>query len=196
MRTTRLLYHMARADLLERLRRYSFLITLGLVVFLGYQVNTGNAAIYLDQYRGIFNSAWVGSMLTVVSTFFLGWFGFYLVKGSIARDYKTGVGQIIAMTPIHRVEYMLGKWLSSLTVLMLMMAILAGAGLLMQLFQREDPRIDLILRPYPSGGQGKSSDRLHPFRKRQFPICQLNQLAYTNKDRQAPFLRSNQASIS
>ena len=104
---------MARADLFERLRRYSFLITLGLVVFLGYQVNIGNAARYLDQYRGTFISAWVGSMLTVVGTFFLGWFGFYLVKGSITRDYKTGVGQIIATTPIHRVEYMLGKWLST-----------------------------------------------------------------------------------
>ena len=150
MRTIRLLYHMARADLFERLRRYSFLITLGLVVFLGYQVNIGNAALYLNQYRGIFNSAWVGSMLTVVGTFFLGWFGFYLVKGSITRDYETGVGQIIATTPIHRAQYMLGKWLSNLTVLMLMMSLLAGAGMIMQLFQREDPHLDLwaLLSPF------------------------------------------------
>jgi hypothetical protein len=104
----------------------------------------------LDEYRGVFNSAWVGSMLTLVATFFLGWFGFYLVKGSIARDYETGVGQIIATTPLARPHYMLGKWLSNLAVLVVMLAILAGAGVVMQLIQREDPRIDLwaLLSPF------------------------------------------------
>lgn len=140
----RILYHMARADFLERARRDSFLVVVGLVVFLGYQVNTGVVALYLDQYRGVFNSAWVGSMMTVVGTFFLGWFGFYLVKGSIARDYDTGVGQIVATTPLTRPQYVLGKWLSNLAVLAAMLAILAGAGLVLQVIQREDARLDLL----------------------------------------------------
>jgi hypothetical protein len=134
---------MARADFYERTRRYSFLIMLALVVYLGYQVNTGVVALYLDDYRGVFNSAWVGSMLTLVGTFFIGWFGFYMVKGSIARDYDTGVGQIIATTPLRRPHYLLGKWLSNLAVLVVMLGILAGAGVILQLIQREDPTIDL-----------------------------------------------------
>lgn len=150
MNVWRILYHMARADFYERVRRYSFLIMLGLVVYLGYQVNTGVLALYLDEYRGVFNSAWVGSMLTLVGTFFIGWFGFYLVKGSIARDYETGVGQIIATTPLTRPQYMLGKWLSNLAVLVVMLGILAGAGVVLQLIQREDPRLDLwaLLSPF------------------------------------------------
>ncbi|HRJ74604.1 MAG TPA: hypothetical protein PLX90_01330, partial [Anaerolineales bacterium] len=83
MNTTRVIYHLARADFLERVRRYSFLIMLGLVAFLGYQTAVGNITMRLDQYRGEFNSAWVGSMMSLISSFFLGWFGFYLVKGSV-----------------------------------------------------------------------------------------------------------------
>ncbi|MBU0669173.1 MAG: TonB-dependent receptor plug domain-containing protein, partial [Alphaproteobacteria bacterium] len=45
------------------------------------------------QYRGEFNSAWVGAMMSLNATFFIGWFGFFLVKGSVARDRETGVGQ-------------------------------------------------------------------------------------------------------
>ena len=36
MNQARVIYHLARADFLERVRRYSFLVMLGLVVSLGY----------------------------------------------------------------------------------------------------------------------------------------------------------------
>jgi len=66
------LYHLIRADFLERTRRYSFLVMLGLVLYLGYAVNTGQITLSLEGYRGVFNSAWVGSMMTLVVNFFLG----------------------------------------------------------------------------------------------------------------------------
>lgn len=143
MKTWRILYAMARADLLERTRRYSFLVMLGLVLFLGYNVNIGQITLRLETYRGVFNSAWVGSMMTLVVNFMLGWFGFYLVKNAVARDYETGVGQIIATTPLSRPLYMLGKWISNMIVLDGMVVILMLAAIVMQLLQREDPHIHL-----------------------------------------------------
>ena len=94
MNQARVIYHLARADFLERVRRYSYLITLGLAVFLGYQAAIGNIVLRLNEYRGEFNTAWTGAMMSLIATFFLGWFGFYVVKGSVARDRETGVGQI------------------------------------------------------------------------------------------------------
>ena len=41
MKTLTILYHIARADFLERTRRYSFLIMLGLVMWLGYAAASG-----------------------------------------------------------------------------------------------------------------------------------------------------------
>ena len=37
MKSARVIYHLARADFLERVRRYSFLVMLGLAALLGYQ---------------------------------------------------------------------------------------------------------------------------------------------------------------
>jgi hypothetical protein len=144
MSSVHVVYHLARADFLERVRRYSFLVMLGLVVFLGYQTAIGNMALELGRYRGEFNSAWVGAMMSLIGTFFIGWFGFYMVKGSVARDRETGVGQIMATTPLTRPLYMLGKWLSNFLVLMAMVAVLALAGLIIQLVQGENRQINLL----------------------------------------------------
>jgi hypothetical protein len=143
MSQVRIIYHIARADFLERVRRYSFLVMLGLVVFLGYQTAIGNLTLGLGKYRGEFNSAWVGAMMSLIATFFLGWFGFYLIKGSVERDTQTGVGQIMATTPLTRSQYMLGKWLSNFAVLMSMVGILALTGLIIQFLQGENTSIDL-----------------------------------------------------
>jgi hypothetical protein len=144
MKAAHIIYHLARADFLERIRRYSFLVMLGLVVFLGYQTAIGNMSLELGLYRGEFNSAWVGAMMSLIATFFIGWFGFYLVKGSVARDRETGVGQIMATTPLTRPLYLIGKWLSNFAVLMLMVTVLALAAIIIQFLQGENTQIDLF----------------------------------------------------
>jgi hypothetical protein len=143
MKPARVIYHLARADFLERIRRYSFLVMLGLASLLGYQTAVGNVRLQLGQYRGEFNSAWVGGMMSIIATFFIGWFGFYLVKGSVARDRETGVGQIMATTPMTRPLYMLGKWISNFAVLMLMVVILAVFGIVIQLLSGESMQLNL-----------------------------------------------------
>jgi hypothetical protein len=143
MNAGRVIYHLARADFLERVRRYSFLVMLGLVVLLGYQTAVGNVRLQLGQYRGEFNSAWIGGMMSIIITFFMGWFGFYLVKGSVARDRETGVGQIMATTPISRPFYMLGKWISNFAVLMAMVIVLVLFGLAIQLLNGESTQFDV-----------------------------------------------------
>jgi hypothetical protein len=151
MNTLRVLYHLARADFLERLRRYSFLIMLGLVLFLGYSIASGQLVLVVGEYyRGELNSAWVGGLMAAIVNFFLGLFGFYLIKGSVSRDYETGVGQILATTPLKRPIYTLGKWLSNFAVLSAMTVILMAVAVIMQLLYREDPVINwwALLAPF------------------------------------------------
>jgi len=76
--------------------------------------------------------------MTVLATnFVLGLFGFYLVSDCIERDIRTGVGQIIATTPVRRATYLVGKWLSNLAVLSVLELILAAAAVIMVLLKRE-----------------------------------------------------------
>ncbi len=144
MKSVHVIYHLARADFFERVRRYSFLVMLGLVVFLGYQTAIGNMALVLGLYRGEFNSAWVGAMMSLIATFFIGWFGFYLVKGSVAHDREIGVGQIMATTPLTRLLYLIGKALSNFAVLMSMVTVLALGAIVIQFLQGENTQINLF----------------------------------------------------
>jgi hypothetical protein len=136
-----ILYHLLRADLMERMRRTSFLLVLGITIGAGYflvpPLDAGYVTLDLGGYRGVYNSAWVGSLVSMLAAVFLWLFGFYLVKNAIDRDRLTGVGQILAATPLRNSVYILGKWLSNLVFLGMMVAVLAVAALAMQLVRGE-----------------------------------------------------------
>lgn len=140
----------ARADFLERVCRYSFLFTLGFALYLGYLATTGNLVLQIGHARGIFNSAWIGALLSMVAGAFISLAGFYFVKNTIQRDRETRVGQILAATPVTKFLYVLGKAFSNLAVLMLMIVVLAASGLAMQLVLGEDRHVQLwsLLSPF------------------------------------------------
>ena len=150
MNHARVLYQMVRADFLERVRRYSFLLTLAFAAYLAWGAATGLIVLRLGEYRGVFNSAWLGSMMTLVSTLFVSLVGFYIVKNAILRDEQTRVGRILASTPMSRVFYTLAKALSNFAVLALMIAVLAGAALFTQFLRAEDThyRLATLLAPF------------------------------------------------
>jgi hypothetical protein len=133
MSRSRVLFLMVRADFLERVRRYSFLLTIGFAVYMGYAVHSGQIYMRLGDYRGSPNSAWTGSVVALVSSVFLSLIGFYVVKNTIQRDRETRVGRILAATPISKRFYTLSKALSNLAVLFAMVVILAAVAVIMQL---------------------------------------------------------------
>jgi hypothetical protein len=142
MRTPRVLYQLMRADFLERVRRYSFHVTLALTAYLGYFVSVGAISLRFGHYRGLYNSAWVGSLMTLTTCMVLSLFGFYVVKNCISRDERTRVGQVIAATPVGKLVYLLGKWLSNFAVLSAMVCVMAAAAVCMQLIRGEETRLD------------------------------------------------------
>jgi hypothetical protein len=144
MNRARALYQMVRADFLERVRRYSFLLTLGFSVYLGYAVYAGQVTLQFDKYRGVDNSAWLGSVIGLVGSVWLSLVGFYIVKNSIQRDRQTRVGQILATTPISKGFYTLSKTLSNFAVLAAMVLVLAAAALVVDLSHSGLAHIDLF----------------------------------------------------
>lgn len=119
--TLRTIYHTTRADFLERVRSYRTLVTLALSVFFAYVILPPAEASYLSfnigHLRGVYNSAWVGGVVTVFGTIIFWIPAFLLVQGTIDRDRYTRVGQIIATTPLGKVQYTVGKALSNFVYL-------------------------------------------------------------------------------
>lgn len=158
MNSFRVIYHLARADYLERTRRSGFLIVAGLTVVAGYfylpanSATTKTLAITLDfgGYRGVYNSAWVGIQVVLFASLWLSLVGFYLVKNTVERDVRTGVGQILAATSLRKVQYTLGKTLSNFTLLATIVGILTIAAGVMQLVRGEDTHLHpwTLLSPF------------------------------------------------
>jgi hypothetical protein len=129
--------HTLRADLRERLRRPAFLVVVALTALAGFAFSPPAEAPYtiidLGGFRGESNAAWVGAMLTMLLTQFVGLLGFFYVRGAIAYDVDSGVGQILGAAPLRRPAYLLGKWLSSWAILGLLTAIVGLMGVVLLL---------------------------------------------------------------
>jgi len=142
MNRGRILYHLVKADFLQRARSNSFLLTLGGALYIGYAIITEKAQVMIGAgYRGVYNSAWVGALMTISASVFLSLAGFYIVKNSVERDVRTRVGQILASTPINKSVYTVAKMISNFSVLMAMVGVLMLAALGMQLLRAEDLHI-------------------------------------------------------
>jgi hypothetical protein len=148
MSQLRTLYHLMRADFLERVRRYSFLVTLLAIVAVTYlylpALDTP-AWFYLNMGgpRPLYTSAWIGLAVAALMTEFFPLFGFYLVKNTLERDRRTGVGEIIATTPISKAMYTLGKWLSNVAVFCAVIGVSILTSLVLQFVRAEEFAVDL-----------------------------------------------------
>ncbi len=150
MSTLRTLFQLIKADALERIRRKSFLVIVAATLYLGYLVATGTIGLHLGHYRGVLNAPWVGLLVALCGTTFVSLFGFFAVKNAVDRDRRTGVGQILAGTPVSKLLYLAAKTLSNFIVLAFVIIVLALAAVLLFVFQREQGAFDLaaLLLPF------------------------------------------------
>ncbi len=137
------------ADLRQRSRSPRFWVVMVLVGFASWWCFPGVEADYLTVSlrggeRGVYSSAWIGMVLALVLCVLLSLVGFYLVRGTVARDLETRVWQLLVATPMTRAGYLLAKWASHMTVMGLMVGVGLAVGLAAQWIRAEDRSIDLI----------------------------------------------------
>ncbi|HVT16527.1 MAG TPA: hypothetical protein VHQ90_10175 [Thermoanaerobaculia bacterium] len=141
--SSRAVAELARADFRERARRSSFLLTLAATLYFCYLINAGYVHLSIAGQRGVLNSAWMGTLMGLFIGTLLPLAGFYLVKNTLEWDRRTGVGEILAATPLSRRAYTMGKALSNFLLLAVIVALLALAAAVLQLLAGEDRRLDL-----------------------------------------------------
>jgi ABC-2 family transporter protein len=136
----------ARADFRERIRRPSFLVLLAATVAAAYGYVPARSAGYVTfsfgHIGGVYNSAWIGTLVAILDMVVLSLFGFYVVRDAVERDERTGVGQILATTPMTRAQYTLGKFLSHTSVLASAAAVTLVMAAVMQELRGEVRRLE------------------------------------------------------
>ncbi len=144
---TRLL-RLVQADVRQRTRQPGYLVALLAMVWLGQHMLPPNGASYRtfsmdDIYRPVYNAAWVGTLTALLTGMWFLFVGFYLVKGSVERDRRTGVGQILGATRMRTTTYLWARAWGNLAVLASQAAVVAAVALIQQQLLGEDRRLDL-----------------------------------------------------
>lgn len=146
--TVRVLAAIARADVLERVRRHSFLVTLAAAAWLGWLVVQGKVTMRLGDYAGVVNAPWAGALFAATLSCLVSLVGFWIVKGSVQRDRDTRVGEILAATPLTKAQYTLGKLVSNFAVLASIVAVMAAAAPILVLLKGEKLDLVPLLAPF------------------------------------------------
>jgi hypothetical protein len=149
---------MVSADVRQRARGYGFIITIAVTVLIALEYLPPHSAAYATvasltgegAVRGIYSSAWVGTVMACLSAVLLSLICFFQVKETLARDRLTKLGQIIAATAMSRWLYTTGKIISSFSFLAIKVAVIALAAVGVQLLRGEDLQVDAaaLLMPF------------------------------------------------
>ena len=142
------LLRLVLADVFERTRRPGYLVSLLAMLWLGQHMLPPHGAPYRtmvlhDAYRPLYNAEWVGTLTAMLTGVWFALIGFYQVKGSVERDRRTGVGQVLAATQLGSLTYLTVRLLGNVTVFASQAAMVIVAALIQQQVLGEDRRMDV-----------------------------------------------------
>ncbi|HEX5757068.1 MAG TPA: hypothetical protein VFY12_12045, partial [Arenimonas sp.] len=153
MKALRRFAAIVHADLRERSRATRFWVVMGLLGALTWlcfpPLGVDYVTVGFEAARGRYSSAWIGMVLALMYSTTLSLFGFYLVRGTLVRDFETRVWQLLVATPMTRGSFLLAKWCSHMAVFALLIGIGLGVGLVAQWYRGEVREYDLwqLLQP-------------------------------------------------
>ncbi|MFJ3214681.1 ABC transporter permease [Kitasatospora sp. NPDC086801] len=145
---------LALADFRERRRRPGYLAVLLGTLALGLlaaPVGDSRWEVFqVTDLHGRYTSGYVGTVTALGGAVWLSLAGFGIARGAIERDERTGVGSLLAATPLTRVGYLAGKFGSNLLLFGSMLLALAGTALGVQLVKGDSGHVDVLrlLLPY------------------------------------------------
>lgn len=129
-------FAIVRADFRERSRSTRFWVVLGGVAVFTWgffpPLDAGYVTVAIGDARGLYSSAWIGMVLGLIYASILALFGFYIVRGTLVRDFETRVWQLLVATPMTRPGYLLAKWTSHMAVFALVVLVGLAVGLAAQ----------------------------------------------------------------
>ncbi|MFD8572676.1 hypothetical protein [Streptomyces sp. NPDC059639] len=150
----RALLPLALGDFRERARRPAYLAVLAASVGLAVVAVPARDAhwtvLQFGDWRGTYDSAYLGMVVALAGTVWLSLGGFYAVRGAVARDADSGVGGLLATTRLSTAAYLCAKFLSSLLVLASLLGVLALAALALLWARGESGTLDVValLQPF------------------------------------------------
>ena len=131
-----------------RLRRLSSVVAVLAVIALAWVVIpdplSGTTLMTIKNARVLYTSTTLAYGSAALASLLFGLAGFYLVRGRIAEDMRSGCGSVIAATPIGNGIFLLGRWMGGVVYLLALIIAFMGAMLVCHAVRGEGP-IELLV---------------------------------------------------
>ncbi|MES3024071.1 MAG: hypothetical protein V4857_21095 [Pseudomonadota bacterium] len=112
-----------------RLRRASTQVLLLVVALLAWFLvvdpATGYTMLAANSARVAYNSTGLALGSSLLATSLFGLFGFYLVRGRVDEDLRSGMGGVLATMPVSNASLILGRWAGGVVCLGSLVPVLA-----------------------------------------------------------------------
>ena len=136
------------ADLRQRLRApRTWVVMAGLAALMWWcfpALETHYLTVSIDGMRGRYSSAWIGMIEGLIYSMTLSLFGFFLVRGTLVRDFETRAWQLLVATTMSRGAYLFAMWLIHMLLFAMVIAGGLAIGLVLQFVRAEDRHLDLV----------------------------------------------------
>jgi hypothetical protein len=124
-----------------RLRRAStqvlMLVAALLMWFMIVDPSSGLTMLSAGSARVIYNSTALALASSMLVTSLLGLFGFYLVRGRADEDLRSGMGSVLATTPVSNTSLIVGRWAGGVLYLSTLIVVLTATMCVLQAVRGE-----------------------------------------------------------
>lgn len=135
-----------------RMRRTSTLVALLAVSILSWVMIAdpagGNAVLVIKDARVLYTSSVLAVGSASLACLLLGLGGFYLVRGRMAEDIRSGTGSVIGATPVASSVFIIGRWVGGVAYLLLLLGAFMVTMLVLHAVRGEGPLEPLVYLQY------------------------------------------------
>jgi hypothetical protein len=136
-----------------RLRRLSTLVAIFAVIVLSWMMvpapDSGMALITLDDVRVLNTSTALAFGTASLAAIIFGLGSFYLTRGRVGEDMRSGVGNVIAASQISNGLFLISRWVGGVAYMLALTAALLGTSLVLHVIRGDGPiEITVYLQIY------------------------------------------------
>lgn len=143
-----LLKALALNEVRLRMRRLSTIVAVLAVVAISWAMiddpAAGHALITVGGARVLYTSSALALGSAALASMLFGLGGFYLARGRIAEDIRSGVGSVIGATPVGNALFLAGRWLGATAYLALLLAAFMGTMMVCHALRGDGPIEPLV----------------------------------------------------
>jgi hypothetical protein len=143
MQALHLLQVLAMNEVRLRMRRLSTLVAVMAMIAISWAMivdpKTGSSLMAIKQARVLYTSSALAMGSASMLSFLLALIGFFLVRGRIVEDIRSGIGCVIAATPVSNSLFLFSRWLGGVIYMFALIMVAMSSIMVLHALRGDGP---------------------------------------------------------